>query len=677
MIKVIKQLIVSGLLISSTAAYAQDTQFNVRVWADEFNQGAQPNREDWNYELGAGGWGNNELQTYTEDTKNVRIENGKMVIEARNENTITSARLTTQKKHSFKYGRVEARLKLPQGRGTWPAFWMLGENISQYGWPACGEIDIMEYVGYQPGIVHGSLHTPSSYGATVNTSSYQLADAESAFHVYAIEWDEDKIRFFVDDVNFYTYAPSTKNSDTWPFDQEQFIILNLAIGGNWGGAQGVDYNIFPQKYEIDYVRVYQKFNGEVSLEAPTYVQPNAQKIDLQTTDIKGAQYEWILPEGVTITEGAGTSSLKVNWGESGGEVKVKITYDGQVYESSQSVEVKFSPQSTYYFPLTSAQWQVPGEFEEAFELAENATNLEVNFAVDEPRENPYISLPLAGPLDMSAYNKMTVRMKTEQAPNTMRLDLVDANGEVTASKEVFTLNPLNTDGQWHNYVHYFAPNFEHTSMDESAIKELRLYVNYGIYASSASGVIEIEEIQLEVPEEDPSLSAPTDFTAVNPENTIELSWTEANPNEKGYRLYRQSETQDEAVVIAELPLDATSYSDKYVKPQTLYTYTLTGYNQFGETEGGSVQVGTYNSVLSAEEELTKTISFSPNPIEDQLTVSCKEASVLTLYTLQGKKVWSKKIQGEQTLPLAYLEKGMYVLMIENQHERKTFKVLKD
>lgn len=236
------------------------------VWADEFDKNGLPDSTKWGYEVGGNGWGNNELQFYTSQrSENARIENGKLIIEARKEayqgKNYTSARLLTRQKQTWMYGRMEALAKLPKGVGTWPAVWMLGKNISTAGWPLCGEIDIMEHVGFDEGVVHGTVHTEAyNHGKkTEKGKAVTVKDVTSGFHLYAIEWTADKIDFFVDDQRYYTVEKAVLgNAEAqWPFDQPFFLILNVAVGGNWGGQKGVDETIWPQRMEVDYVRVYQ------------------------------------------------------------------------------------------------------------------------------------------------------------------------------------------------------------------------------------------------------------------------------------------------------------------------------------------------------------------------------------------------------------------------------------
>lgn len=230
------------------------------VWEENF-KGKTLNESVWNYEMGDGcpnicGWGNNERQLYTKT--NHTVKNGNLTVEARKEadGKYTSTRITTKGKKEFKYGRIECRAQLPKGQGLWPAFWMLGSNISEVGWPKSGEIDILEYVGKEPHQVYTTLHTQDGHGDKAHSHKTEILNIEEGFHLFAVEWTKEKMDFFVDDQKVFTYNPSEKNADSWPFDQPFYIIVNMAVGGNFGGP-AVDDAIFPQQFIVDYIKVYQ------------------------------------------------------------------------------------------------------------------------------------------------------------------------------------------------------------------------------------------------------------------------------------------------------------------------------------------------------------------------------------------------------------------------------------
>jgi beta-glucanase (GH16 family) len=245
----------------------------ILAWSDEFNSanGSAPDSTKWTYDLGGGGWGNQELQSYTSRTQNAQIQNGNLVITALQENytgtdgigrNYTSARLKTQNLFTRAYGRFEARIKIPKGQGIWPAFWMLGNDIRQNDWPKCGEIDIMENIGREPGTIHGSLHGPSSVAHTSDlTSTVSLPASQNYpddFHIYAIEWEPGTVRLYVDSNNYATFTQAQwPAGGQWVFDHPFFIIMNVAVGGVWPGSPDATTR-FPQQMLVDYVRVYTK-----------------------------------------------------------------------------------------------------------------------------------------------------------------------------------------------------------------------------------------------------------------------------------------------------------------------------------------------------------------------------------------------------------------------------------
>jgi len=234
------------------------------VWSDEFNTEGRPDDNTWQYDLGDGcplcGWGNNELQYYTDSLKNVRIENGHLIIQVHKENIgskkFSSTRIKSKK--DIKYGKVAVRLKNPSRKGVWPAVWMLPSENKYGRWPQSGEIDIMEHVGFNPDSIFGTVHTEAynHLKFTQKMGRLHLPKNEDAFYEYSIEWNEEKIDFLVDGSKYFTFENEKKNEAYWPFDQKFHLIINLAIGGNWGGKHGVSEEIVEQKMEIDYVRVY-------------------------------------------------------------------------------------------------------------------------------------------------------------------------------------------------------------------------------------------------------------------------------------------------------------------------------------------------------------------------------------------------------------------------------------
>ncbi|GAB3014758.1 hypothetical protein GCM10027051_17900 [Niabella terrae] len=233
------------------------------IWADEFNYSGAPDSSKWDYDLGnADGWGNNELQYYTREAPNVRVEDGLLTIEAlketRDSAQYSSARLVTRGKASWQYGKIEVRAKIPSGLGSWPAIWMLADPMK--AWPDDGEIDIMEHVGYDPGVVHASIHC-KAYNhviGTQKTATTRLEDPFGDFHLYAVEWNADSIVVTLDNQPYFKFVNEHKDYAHWPFDNRMYLLLNIAVGGNWGGQKGVNDRDFPLKMEVDYVRVYQR-----------------------------------------------------------------------------------------------------------------------------------------------------------------------------------------------------------------------------------------------------------------------------------------------------------------------------------------------------------------------------------------------------------------------------------
>lgn len=354
-------------LLGSCTLHAQCPDL---IWSDEFD-GDALNLDNWSYEIGDGcdrnlcGWGNQELQSYQEE--NAVVSDGTLKITARQEtignSEYTSARLISRGKQDFTYGRMEARIKVPAGQGTWPAFWMLPTDEAYGGWPQSGEIDIMEYVGREPNQVLGTIH----YGQPWPNNSFTGGSIEleepvaSDFHEFAIEWDEDVIHWFLDGILYSTKTPEDLGGERWPFDQDFFFILNQAVGGTLGGA--VDPSTYPAVLEVDYVRVYA--GGRPYITGERQVANAATDISYTIGNVADdAAVEWTIPNGATITEGEDTPSITVDWTGSGGTLTAvlslpcgndTLSFDVEVdpaYERARSFE-NFDEEAELVFDFAS------------------------------------------------------------------------------------------------------------------------------------------------------------------------------------------------------------------------------------------------------------------------------------------------------------------------------------
>lgn len=266
-----------GYAVAGPSAPPASAAIGPLTWSDEFNgaAGTPPASSRWRYDIGGGGWGNNELEYYTSSTSNSAHDGaGNLVITARRENPAgyncwygscqyTSARLLTAATFTQAYGRFEARMKIPRGQGLWPAFWMLGNNIGSVGWPTSGEIDIMENIGREPSTVHGTIHGPGYSGGGGIGGGYTLPGGQvfaDAFHVFTVDWEPTAITWYVDGIQYLRKTPADLGGNRWVFDHPFFIIMNVAVGGNWPGSPDAS-TVFPQRLTIDYVRVYAYTSG--------------------------------------------------------------------------------------------------------------------------------------------------------------------------------------------------------------------------------------------------------------------------------------------------------------------------------------------------------------------------------------------------------------------------------
>lgn len=484
------------------------TGCNQLVWADEFDGSGAPDATRWNFETGGGGWGNNELQFYTDSRNNSYISNGTLKIHARKNNgTWTSARMVTSGKASWKYGRFEIRAKLPSGKGTWPALWMMPQNGVYGGWPQSGEIDIMEHVGYDPGKVHGTVHT-EAYNHKLNTQkggNIMVSNFNTAFHDYAIEWTETEIKWFVDGTPYFTFVNENKTYKEWPFDHPFFLIFNIAIGGDWGGAQGIDPDLTEAVMEIDFVRVYSNSLPAPVITGPAFVSPQQQVI-FSVTQPGQLQYNWKFPTGVTVLSGEGTANVTVKWNDQPGLVTVEAKNACETVSSGPfPVAIQSKPDGEFWvIPFTGGVantllWSaMPGTDNQITLRAENE-QLIVTYNIQNPSANPHILLNLPAVTDLTRHRKMTTQLKamTGKAPSNVRIDLPDVNGQVDLN-DLFKIDNPTDDGQFREYLKNFTMSTT-SGWQPSKISQVKIYFNYGILGRKGAGEFVLKDLKMQDP----------------------------------------------------------------------------------------------------------------------------------------------------------------------------------
>ena len=463
------------------------------VWSDEFDYTGTPNPSKWTYDLGDGcsigicGWGNGEQQYYTNESKNVRVENGNLIIEARKENrsgkAYTSARILSKERGDWTYGRVEVRAKLPEGKGTWPAIWMLPTDSEYGGWPNSGEIDIMEHVGRQPNRVFGTVHT-GAYNHGIGTQKENHIDMNDVFdtyHVYAVEWYEDRIKWFVDDEHYGTFRNENKTSAEWPFDKRFHLIMNIAMGGSFGGSE-IDNSVLPQQMAIDYVRVY-SLDGAFKIEGPSSVKASEKDLNYKATPIEDATYNWTVSSGATITSGQGTNTIKVNWGINSGKVDVEVKGDKVNCENTEaSLDVNisgiiegdvFRVEDLFEDDLRNWSTEIADNTKNSYELKKTNDGVEINYNITDLSSLARLSYTLPTLYDLTDYPFFSMGIKGDQAYQIL-LFLIDKDGNKSSA---FSVNNTNPNGSVQNYAYDFSSSW--SKVDAQAIRFISLEANRG------------------------------------------------------------------------------------------------------------------------------------------------------------------------------------------------------
>ncbi len=387
-----KAAVLALIFFSASTTYAQCPTL---IWSDEFD-GEDLNTDYWSYQIGDGcninlcGWGNNELQYYTNE--NTEVSDGTLKIyakrETRGSRDYTSTRIRTIDKVDIRYGRIEARLKMPIGQGIWPALWMLPTDEVYGFWPQSGEIDIMEYLGHEPEVIHGTLHfgqpAPSNQSTT---ASFQLTEGDfhNEWHDYAMEWESDAIRWYIDGYLYSEKTPADMNGQRWPFVQDFHFVINMAVGGNWPGSPDGTTQ-FPQTYEIDYLRVYD-LADQPHLSGPQQVANMASGTKYSIANLPDdASVRWSVPSSATIIDGQGSSTITVDWQSSGGTVNAAIS--NECGESSYEVRVEVE--------AATASESVLENFDQAARITKTFSTGQLSEEIENPGSNDINDSALSG-----------------------------------------------------------------------------------------------------------------------------------------------------------------------------------------------------------------------------------------------------------------------------------------
>lgn len=659
--------------VSAFVFFESKSQCEVLVWSDEFEGTGLPNSTNWNYDLGAGGWGNNEVQTYTNSTTNVRQENGKLIIEAiKSSGNWTSARIKTQNKMTFTYGKVEFRAKLPTGVGTWPALWMLGQNISSVGWPVCGEIDVMEHVGKNQNVVQAAMHTPSSNGNTVNKGSITIPTVSTQFHNYAVSWNADRIAFYVDDVLYYTYNPAVKNSDTWPFTADQFIIMNIAMGGNFGGPT-IDPSLTSARMEVEYVRLYEE-RTEPAITGPLFVYENQNSLTYEAPEYgAGVDYVWTAPAGVNIISGQGTNQLTVDWGDTDGTLVLDLSGDTgcQINSTSITVTTIVEPTGDKYLAHSFATnqltgWTTNGSPGVTLQLASN--KLSANYTTSSLK---YIQYELPKAVDIHDYSivklPISIPLASASVPELI-MTFRDGNGNETISTS-FELEASEKDG----ITRLYSYNFDDRWGQNNPVVNPNLMKYVRIYMLPGQGTFSVGDLYFYNNQTIPA--TPTGLTAQTNGNEITLTWQDVS-NATTFNLYRSA---TENGTYARIKSNLKTSENPYVIIPTsgVNYYKVTSVNVNGESaQSASVEA---IAVITATEDILEDILVFPNPSSGtfQITLPEKNHYPIDLYDIKGRKiVYQTKTDSQQiTITMHKPTPGIYLLRLIQKNKSKVYKIM--
>ena len=601
------------MILMSISAFAQCPTL---VWSDEFN-GTSVDLNNWTFEEGGGGWGNNELQYHR--AQNATVEGGVLKITAKQENyrgkQYTSSRMRSYQKADFFYGRFEARIKIPVGQGIWPAFWMMPTDELYGTWPASGEIDIMENVGHEESRIHGTIHYgPDWQGRQNSGSGYDLYNGErftDDFHVFAVEKTPDEIRWYVDDVLYFSRTPSDIAPEFWPFNEQFYFILNVAVGGNWPGSPDAT-TVFPQVMEVDYVRVYDlnypNINGNRD------VKNQEAGVTYSILDAPaGTSYNWSVPAGAQIASGQGTDTVTVNWGDTSGEVVANLS--SSCGSSQVSIDVYVNPPVNYESslenfddPATVTSTYMDGTLTEI-------TNPDTSGINSSALSGEYVRNSGAQ-YDVIAYNTASI---TNGADFTSRVKRFYIDVYTTAPAGSVVLFQLEDSSL---AVPDNFPTGRHSRYQALTTIQNgweRLEVNFLDIPDGATSDTSLDTLVVLFQPNSTSgdtwifdnLDIYTTQTSSNPPATpgnltasaagsaqIDLTWSDNANDEDGFKIERSTDGVNFSQV-ATAGANASSYSDSGLSASTTYYYRVRAHNGSGDSAYSNTANATTDSVGSA------------------------------------------------------------------------------
>ncbi len=629
------------------------------VWADEFN-GASLDLTKWSYQTGAGGWGNNELQNYTDRVDNTQVSGGKLKIIAKQESyngsSYTSARLRTLNKGDFRYGRIEMYAKLPQTQGIWPAFWMMPTENVYGGWPNSGEIDIMELLGHQPAVTYGTIHT---VGPTNSSSSYTLPSGTfaSGFHTFAIEWEPTVIRWYIDNTLFATKTAA--NLSPWRFTELFHLILNVAVGGNWpGNPNGT--TVFPQTMEVDYVRVYQKKED--------FLMVGKSKVDpLETTsynvpNIAGATYNWTVSNNMTIVSGQGTSQVSIAFGANSGDITCSITTGCGTILKIKNVEVTINMLTNSSFESDFQDWNNnyhnnSGSFASSVISTTSPQHLTKKACVTTnqlPANTWDIQLSKAN-LSLVAGESYTLNFwaSATAANKTISAAVIHSTTFAQFKYQTFSIGTA-----WQEYSFTFTPSSSATAL-------LNFDCGHSIGTVCFDNVVFAKTNFVALPLELLNFNA-----KIQRKNNALVTWTTANErNITQYELERSTDATHFSTIFIKNIFNKNNvqvadyqYFDENLE-RGVYYYRLKNIENDGHID--------YSKIVNVIVEDDYSVSVFPNPAKGKITITehgkAFETRHINLYNSQGQLVLSQATENPITaLDLDFLPKGIYMLEVGEQ-----------